>query len=105
MILTNILALDPILLLLAMGFCILAIINIKLVRDYEDIRERHHRFIITMMSKKYFAWAFITTMFLFDRYVSGKDDFSVLLYLGFTCTVFGIDIAQKKLGLGKKGSP
>lgn len=94
---------DPLAWLIIIGFSMLAIINIKLVQNYADLQARHHRFIATMISKKMFAWFVITMLFLFDRYIAEKIDFSVLLYLGFTCTVFGIDTVQKKIGLGQKG--
>jgi len=99
--LNNLLSIDPVAWLIIIGFSILAIINIKLVQGNKKIKQRHLRFITTMISKKYFAWFFITNIWLFDRYVSGKEDFSILMYLGFTCTVFGIDIVQKKLALNK----
>ena len=74
----------------------------KEIKASPDLQERWHRFLATILSKKYFAWAIITIFFWYDHFVWQYDGLSFQAYLLFTAATFSIDVWQKKIGLDKK---
>jgi len=77
----------------------------KHIKVSPDLKERYHRLLATMLSKKFIAWGVVTIMFWYDHFVWQYMGLDWLSYLGFTCGVFTIDVAQKKVGLGEKEKP
>lgn len=92
--------------MILVGFLLLCFVHQE-VLDHKDLQLRLHRFYATMISKKIFSWVVITMCFVYERYWAiGQDQPKgewVLEYLGFTATVFAIDVAQKHIGLKGKG--
>lgn len=83
------------------GFLLVCYIH-QSVLNHADLQLRLQRFYATMISKKFFAWFFVTGLFIFDSYIKDPPREWLIEYLSFTCGVFVIDVSQKYAGLKGK---
>jgi hypothetical protein len=63
-----------------------------MVNFWPRLQARLKRFVLTMISKRIFAWI-IATIFFYQGMISEGP------WLLFTCAVFGLDVYQKVKGL------